>query len=126
VFHVDCIKDDIKGQIWKILENNMHAMYAQVIDLYMLCYKLPHLASLQQSSFGWNTREKKSDTFQEDARFLICLHKLSENQKVVGFAMFRFEGDEGGPSGEIESVLYWYAMCLSGTTVLPTRTASIH
>jgi len=124
---VDSIDDDIKGQIWKILENNMHSMYAQVIYYVFSATNCHIFASLQRSSFGWNSREKKNETFQEDARFLLYTHKLPEGPKVVGFSMFRFEGDDEGPSGETESVLYWCATChVNGITALLIYTASIH
>jgi hypothetical protein len=61
---------------------------------------------------GWIAEEKRRETFDKEARFLICFKEVANsspgsNSRIAGFGMFRFEGDDQGPDGLIEDVVYW-------------------
>ena len=61
---------------------------------------------------GWDVEEKQKELFHPDSRFIVLSAAVTESdpsepeeqhtEHVVGFAMFRFDYEEG------EKLLYWY------------------
>jgi hypothetical protein len=64
---------------------------------------------LVNSSFGWKPTHKYAETFSKESRFLVLVGEpgTPDENELHGFVMFKFEGNDEGPSGEVENVLYW-------------------